>query len=80
MPAEFPANTPPLPQSRPFFPAGSDVQKGDLAMTILTMISFDEIAASLMLCLVARELMILGLPDQIAGPGGWLIDTGEEEA
>jgi hypothetical protein len=48
-------------------------------MTILNLISFDDIAASLLLCLVARELMILGLPDRIAGPGGWLVDTGEEE-
>lgn len=49
-------------------------------MSIISLISFDEIAASLLLCLVARELMILALPDHVAGPGGWLIDTGEEEA
>lgn len=49
-------------------------------MTFLSLISFDEIVASLLLCLVARELMILVLPDRVAGPGGWLIDTGEEEA
>ncbi|HQU68307.1 MAG: hypothetical protein ACRCS0_14625 [Albidovulum sp.] len=49
-------------------------------MSFLNLVSFDEIAASLLLCLVARELMILALPDHIAGPGGWLIDTGEEEA
>lgn len=49
-------------------------------MTMLSLISFDEIAASLLLCLVVRELMILALPDHVAGPGGWLIDTGEEEA
>lgn len=49
-------------------------------MQLLSQISFDEIAASLMACLLLRELMILGLPDHIAGPGGWLIDTGEEEA
>ncbi len=49
-------------------------------MSFLELVSFDEIAASLLLCLVARELMILALPDHIAGPGGWLIDTGEEEA
>lgn len=49
-------------------------------MSFLSSVSFDEIAASLLLCLVVRELMILALPDHIAGPGGWLIDTGEEEA
>jgi hypothetical protein len=48
-------------------------------MTFLNLISFDDIAASLLLCLIARELMILGLPDRIAGPGGWLVNTGEEE-
>jgi len=48
-------------------------------MTFLATISFDNIAASLLLCLVVRELMLLGLPDRIAGPGGWLVDTGEEE-
>lgn len=49
-------------------------------MSILSQISFDEIAASLFACLVLREVMILALPDRIAGPGGWLVDTGEEEA
>ncbi len=48
-------------------------------MSFLGLVSFDEIAASLLVCLVVRELMILGLPDRIAGPGGWLVDTGEEE-
>lgn len=49
-------------------------------MSFLSQISFDEIAASLLLCLVLRELLILGLPDRIAGPGGWLVDTGKDEA
>lgn len=49
-------------------------------MSFLTQISFDDIAASLLACLVIRELMILALPDRIAGPGGWLVDTGKEEA
>ncbi len=48
-------------------------------MTFINLISFDDIAASLLLCLVARELMILGLPDRIAGPGGWLVNTGDDE-
>lgn len=49
-------------------------------MQFLGQISFDEIVASLLVCLILREAMILVLPDRIAGPGGWLIDTGEEEA
>lgn len=49
-------------------------------MSLISQISFDEIAASLLGCLVVREVMILTLPDRIAGPGGWLINTGEEEA
>jgi hypothetical protein len=49
-------------------------------MSFLQMISFDEIAASLVVCLLIRETLIHVLPDRIAGPGGWLIDTGAEEA
>lgn len=48
-------------------------------MSILSQISFDEVAASLLACLALREIMILTLPDRIAGPGGWLVNTGEEE-
>lgn len=49
-------------------------------MQFLSQISFDEIVASFLVCLVLREVMILALPDRIAGPGGWLIDTGAEDA
>jgi len=45
-------------------------------MELIGQISFDEIVGSLTVCLVLREAMILVLPDRIAGPGGWLIDTG----
>lgn len=48
-------------------------------MDILAHISFDEIVGSFLACLILREIMILALPDRIAGPGGWLIDTGTEE-
>ena len=46
----------------------------------LGQISFDEIVAAFVTCLVIREAMIFILPDSIAGPGGWLIDTGSDEA
>ncbi len=49
-------------------------------MSFLSQISFDEIVASLLACLVLREVMILTLPDRVAGPGGWLINTAKEEA
>ncbi len=49
-------------------------------MEFLGQISFDEIVSSLLACLVLREVMILALPDRIAGPGGWLIDTQGDEA
>ena len=39
--------------------------------------SFDAICVSFLVCAVVRELMILGLPDEIAGPGGWFIDTNQ---
>ena len=42
-------------------------------MEILGQISFDEIVGSFFIC------VILALPDHIAGPGGWLIDTGANE-
>ncbi|MFM2356940.1 MAG: hypothetical protein RLZZ528_2676 [Pseudomonadota bacterium] len=48
-------------------------------MSLLSQISFDELVGSLVVCLVLREIMILALPDRIAGPGGWLIDTGSDE-
>lgn len=49
-------------------------------MDFITQISFDDIAGSFLVCLILREAMILALPDRVAGPGGWLIDTGTEEA
>jgi len=48
-------------------------------MSFLFQISFDEIVGSFLVCLIVRETMIAALPDSIAGPGGWLIDTGHED-
>lgn len=43
-----------------------------------SVITFDQVALAAMACIGAREAMILLLPDTIAGPGGWLVDTAEE--
>ncbi|GAA3868584.1 hypothetical protein [Celeribacter arenosi] len=40
-----------------------------------TTLTFDQIALALMTLLALREAMIAFLPDSIAGPGGWLVDT-----
>ena len=44
-----------------------------------TAITFDQIVLAAMACIAAREAMIMLLPDEIAGPGGWLVDTGAHE-
>lgn len=49
-------------------------------MDNLAVVSFDDVVGAFLTCLVIRELMIFVLPDRIAGPGGWLIDTGSDEA
>ncbi|WP_343079451.1 hypothetical protein [Ostreiculturibacter nitratireducens] len=48
-------------------------------MELLSQISFDDIVGSFLVCVALREVMIFTLPDRIAGPGGWLIDTGSDE-
>jgi hypothetical protein len=45
-------------------------------MNLLTSITFDQVLVSLMSCIAIREMMIIFLPDRIAGPDGWLIRTG----
>lgn len=49
-------------------------------MEFITQISFDEIVAALVSCILIREVLIFSLPDDVAGPGGWFIDTGSDEA
>ncbi|MCV2866537.1 hypothetical protein [Defluviimonas sp. WL0075] len=49
-------------------------------MDLLAQITFDDLAISFVICVALREVMIMSLPDRIAGPGGWLIDTGANEA
>ena len=41
-------------------------------------VTFDTIVMSAVTCLVVREVLLLALPASVAGPGGWLIDTGKE--
>jgi hypothetical protein len=45
---------------------------------VFTAISFDQIVLAALACIALREAMIICLPDNVAGPGGWLVDTGEE--
>lgn len=47
-------------------------------MSTIFQMSFDSIIGSLIACLIVREVMILALPDRIAGPGGWLINTKQD--
>jgi len=44
-----------------------------------TAITFDQIVLAAMTCIAIREAMIMLLPDTVAGPDGWLINTAEEE-
>jgi len=42
-------------------------------------ITFDQIGLAIMACIGLRQAMIQLLPSEIAGPGGWLVDTAEPE-
>ncbi|MCV6825356.1 MULTISPECIES: hypothetical protein [Halocynthiibacter] len=44
-------------------------------MSFLSAITIDQILLSFMACYIVREIMVLALPDTIAGPGGWLVNT-----
>lgn len=47
-------------------------------MDWMTVISADKLVLSFLAVFAIRETMIYALPDAIAGPGGWLVDTGSE--
>ncbi len=47
-------------------------------MEALFTVSFDTLVMSAITCLVLREVFIVTLPDHIAGPGGWLIDSDHD--
>lgn len=38
-------------------------------------LTFDQVAMSIMTVIAIREAMIVLLPNRIAGPEGWLINT-----
>ena len=44
-------------------------------MSALFAVSFDTIVLTAISCLLLREVFVVALPDEIAGPGGWLVDT-----
>ena len=44
-------------------------------MSELLDLSFDVIVISAITCLALREVVIVALPDSLAGPGGRFIDT-----
>lgn len=45
-------------------------------MDWLSTISFDQIGLSFLTVFFVRETLVFILPDHIAGPEGWFIDTG----
>ena len=47
-------------------------------MPDLLIFSFDAAAMALLSCIALREVFVFALPDQIAGPGGWFIDTNRK--
>lgn len=47
-------------------------------MSALFAVSFDTIVLTAISCLLLREVFVVALPDEIAGPGGWLVDTDQD--
>ena len=50
-------------------------------MEILTSITIGQVISAFLVCVLLREIFYTIshiLPDSVAGPGGWLIDTGPE--
>lgn len=45
----------------------------------MDLVTFDALVFSAMTCILVREAMIAFLPDAVAGPGGWLVDTGNDD-
>ena len=49
-------------------------------MDYSTFFAFDAMAVAFLGCVAVREGAIIVLPDAIAGPGGWFIDTAPRNA
>ncbi|MDV7142923.1 hypothetical protein R3X27_09515 [Tropicimonas sp. TH_r6] len=48
-------------------------------MEWIAQITIGDLILSFMACCLIHEMLIAVLPDEVAGPGGWLIDTGTDE-
>ena len=49
----------------------------DSVLDFIFTITFDQILLSGLCCAALYKTLTHVLPDDVAGPGGWLIDTGE---
>ena len=47
-------------------------------MEFFSGITFDQVAYSAVITSLTREAAIALLPDRIAGPGGWLVNTRDD--
>lgn len=47
-------------------------------MEWLAQVTVGEVILTLLACCLAHETLVAVLPDRIAGPGGWLIDTARK--
>ncbi|PRY26069.1 hypothetical protein CLV78_101162 [Aliiruegeria haliotis] len=48
-------------------------------MEWLSQITVGDVILSVLTCCLIHESLVALLPDAVAGPGGWLIDTGAED-
>tara|TARA_B100000949_G_C14112423_1_gene378964 strand:- start:231 stop:434 length:204 start_codon:yes stop_codon:yes gene_type:complete len=47
------------------------------SMWWISEISLGDVIVTFLACCLLHELLVLCLPDRIAGPGGWLINTDD---
>jgi hypothetical protein len=45
----------------------------------MDLVTFDQLIFAAATCILLREAMVAFLPDTVAGPGGWLVDTGSDD-
>ncbi|SNS53035.1 hypothetical protein [Tropicimonas sediminicola] len=48
-------------------------------MAWLSQITVGEVIMTFLACCLIHETLVVVLPDHLAGPGGWLIDTGDQD-